>query len=323
MRIGDLEPHDLWRRLAGEGLALDFGVARARVRSPLRGLARVVHLLYAHLPVISAAGFYDISASLERVRGLRRWVRPQVTFMLDGKHPFEPFPADTHLPLLEWGLNWAIANRSNSYLLLHAGAVERAAQGILLPALPGSGKSTLTAAMCSRGYRLLSDEFGPVGLKDGLLFPSVKPIALKNQSIAIIRDFAPGSIIGPEFPKTRKGRVAHLAPSAESMAKRHQPAVPRLIVFPRYDPAAQGSLEPISKSAAFTKLAANSFNYQILGPEGFEALARLIQQCDCFRLNYSRLEDAIAIIDNRIQAAVPAETPTGTALSAPGTELAR
>ncbi len=309
MLIGDLQPRDLRRRLAGEGLALDFGTLRARVRSPLRGLADVVQLLYGQLPVVELTGFFDISAALERVSGLRRWVRPQIMFVLEGKQPFEPFPANTHLPLLEWGLNWAIANRSHRYLVLHAGVVQRAGQGILLPALPGSGKSTLTAALCARGYRLLSDEFGLVRLQDGLVCPSVKPIALKNKSIEVIREFAPEAVIGPVFPKTRKGRVAHVAPTAESVMSRHETAAPRLVVFPRYIEDADPVLEPVSKSQAFIKLAANSFNYQILGPDGFEAMARLVDQCQCFRLRYSRLEDAIGLVERQVGAAAPAKVP--------------
>jgi HprK-related kinase A len=236
-----------------------------------------------------------------------------VTFVLDGREPFDPFPADTHLPMLEWGLNWAIANRSNTTLLLHAGAVERGGRCVLLPALPGSGKSTLTAALATRGYRLLSDEFGAVRLADGLIMPALRPISLKNESIDIIRRFAPDATIGPVFPRTRKGSVAHFAPDAVSAAKRHEPATPALIVFPRFRAGAGTTLEPMPRSQAFTKLAANSFNYEVLGPEGFEAMGRLIERCACFRLSYSRLEEAIEVIGAQLS-----RTTAGQAASQAG-----
>ncbi len=296
VRLGDLSDSAFTSQLAGAGLVLDSGVAITRVRSSVSALAPLLKLLYQHWPWQAPNGFFDIHACLERVGGLRRWLRPQVAFVLDGKRPFEPFPADTHLPLLEWGINWAIAHRSNTNLLLHAGVLERGGRAILLPALPGSGKSTLTAAMTTRGFRLLSDEFGPVRLSDGMLVPALRPVALKNESIDVIRDLAPGATIGPVFPKTRKGRVAHLAPDAHSVANRRQPAVPALVVFPRYVPGTKTALEPIAKAQAFTKLAANSFNYEILGRRGFHAMLRLIERCACYRITYSSLEGAIVAI---------------------------
>jgi HprK-related kinase A len=307
MRIGELELHDVEHRLAAAGLPLDFGMMRARVRADVPGLASTLRLSYAAFPVLEPEGFFDVTASLVLVSGVRRWVRPQVTFRLDGNEPFEPFPADTHQPMLEWGLNWAIANRANGYLLLHAGALERDGRGVLLPALPGSGKSTLTAALSTRGYRLLSDEFGAVRLREGELVPAVRPIALKNQSIEIMRRFAPSSTLGPEFPKTRKGRVAYLAPDAASVEGRQACVQPALVVFPHYEPEASTTLAPMPKSRAFAKLAANSFNYEILGPEGFEAMGRLIEQCTCFRLNYSQLDQAIEAISQQLGLAAPTD----------------
>ena len=99
---------------------------------------------------------------------------------------WSPFPLDTPLPLLEWGTNYVIATRLFCYLLLHAGVVERGGRAIVMPALPGSGKSTLTAALTLRGFRLLSDEFGVVRLGDARLLRMLRPLALKNESIDVI-----------------------------------------------------------------------------------------------------------------------------------------
>ncbi|MBK9234595.1 MAG: hypothetical protein IPO19_00455 [Rhodoferax sp.] len=54
----------------------------------------------------------------------------------------------------------------------------------------------------------------------------LKPIALKNQSIEVIQRFAPHAHMGPEFPKTRKGTVAHLAAELDSVDRRHEAARP-------------------------------------------------------------------------------------------------
>jgi HprK-related kinase A len=227
-------------------------------------------------------------------------MRPQIRFFVDGSFPFEPFPVCNHLPFLEWGMNWSIAHRSNIHLLLHAGVVEKNGQGIVLSALPGSGKSTLTAALVASGYRHFSDEFGVLRLRDHKLIPLLRPIALKNDSIAVILGLRPDVVIGPVFRGTRKGDVAHMAPDAESVARRSEPAEPRLILFPKFVPGAATKLEPEQPSRAFSRLSVNSFNYELLGPESFQALADIVGRCHAYSLHYSDLASAVSAVDRLV-----------------------
>jgi HprK-related kinase A len=300
MRIGDLPAAALAQRMAAEGIVLDIGSASLRVRSDSAGLAQALGTVYAEFPLVDDEVFCQISASIRRVGGTRRLVHPQVEYEVDGSLPFEPFPAHTHLPLLEWGVNWTLAERSNHCLLLHSGVVEKQGVGIVLPAVPGSGKSTLTAALMLSGYRLLSDEFGVVRFEDGALMPMLKGAALKNASIDVIRGAFPHARLGPSFPKTRKGTVAHLAPDAHSVRQRGTPAAPGLIVFPLYQAEAETALEVMGSSQAFSKLVVNSFNYELLGAAGFEAACKVIDACECYRLTYSELASGIQTIDRLV-----------------------
>lgn len=309
MRIGELGEAALAVRLRGRGLALDFGAARARIVTDLPALRANLRLVYSHFPVGPSSGLFDVTARVRRVRGFRRFIRPQIEFAVDGEVPFEPFPAATDLPLLEWGLNWSLAERCNAHLLLHAGVVERGDVGVILPALPGSGKSTLTAALAVSGFRLLSDEFGVVRLDDERCLPMLRPIALKNESIGVISRLRPGVMLGPVFTGTRKGDVAHLGPDAASVARRHVPVRARCIVFPQFQAGAATELEPIARARAFAKLAVNSFNYEVLGPAAFDAVARLIARCDCYRLRYGDLAAAIAAIEGLLPPSPASGTP--------------
>ena len=304
MKLGELPVADFERLLRREGLALQFGPVRVRLRSDVAALAPVLHDLYSAYPVEEPRGFFDITGRLAPVRGVRRFLRPQVALTLDGDSPFEAFPADTHFPLLEWGLNWAIATRTNQHLLLHSGVVERGGHAVILPALPASGKSTLTAALASRGYRLLSDEFGIVRLADARLLPMPRAVALKNESIGIIRAFSPGAVLGPEFPRTRKGTVAHLAPDAASVAACGVAATPALVVFPAYTRGVAAEAEPFPKARAFAKLSVNSFNYELLGPAGFDAVGAIVSRCDCYQLRFGDLDAAIAEIGRLLDARI-------------------
>ncbi len=304
MRMAELPVADVRRRLAGEGLSLDFGLLRARVRADVPGTAETLHRLYGAFPVGVAARFHDISATLRLQRAWRERLRARVQFVLDGETPFEALPVRTHLPMLEWGMNWCVAARGHRHLLLHAGAVARDGLGVLIPAVPGSGKSTLTAALTCRGYRLLSDEFGVLRLRDHRLLPLVRPVALKNESIAVIARFAPQAVLGPIFRNTRKGDVAHLAPDAASVDTRLQPALPALILFPQFRRGAALGIEPVSETLAFVKLSGNSFNYELLGERAFDAAVRLVRACRCYRITYGDLDAAVTAIDDLLHQCV-------------------
>ena len=301
VRIADLSVDLLLQRLSSDGLGIDYGAAKSRIRTALPHVARMVRTIYGGYPAEEAVGMFDVTVDLRRVRGLRGVVRRQCELLCDGVRDLEPFPLDTPLPLLEWGTNYAIATRLFCYLLLHAGVVERGGRAIVMPAMPGSGKSTLTAALTLRGFRLLSDEFGVVRLDDARLLRMLRPLALKNDSIDVIQRFEPTASIGPRFPKTHKGTVAHLAPQSSHVDARHEVANPALVVFPRFDPSAGVVLEPVKKTNAFARLAVNSFNYHALGPDAFDALGQLVEESSCWQLRYSDLDGAIKALGELLE----------------------
>lgn len=287
--------------MSGAGLGFDLGGARVRIRTDVPALADAVSVVYRDYPIEEPGGFFDVTVQVLRVRGLRRHVQPQIQFVVDGDSPFEPFPAAVHLPLLEWGMNYALTERCLHYLLLHSGSVERDGVGIVLPAIPGSGKSTLTAALVSSGrYRLLSDEFGVLSLESGRLQPMLRPIALKNASIDVIRDRFPDARLGPVFPATRKGDVAHVAPPRASVAGRRESVRPGVVLFPQFESGAEARLETIDPALAFSKLTVNSFNYELLGAPAFDLVARTIRSCVCHRLVFGDLGEAIDVIDGLV-----------------------
>jgi HprK-related kinase A len=299
-------------------LLLDYGAAVLRLRTESVPLLAQIQCVYPHFAFIADAGWADLHVQIDLPRGPRRWFAPQCLFRCDGRLPFEPFPADSPLPLLEWGANWLIGQRLNHLLLLHAGAVERDGLAMVLPAMPGSGKSTLTAALSLRGWRLLSDEFGAYDPAEDRFRALLKPTALKNASIDVIRRFAPDAAIGPEFPKTRKGTVAHLAASPDAVARRHEGARPGAFILPRWQAGSPTRLEPVLPESLFGALAFNAFNYRLLGAVGFDAVVSLTRRCPAWQLVYSDLDDAIGAIDAVWPGVVDAHASQATAIADAG-----
>ena len=295
--LSSLSRTALGARLAGPGLTLRTGAFTLQLRSAIPAVADGLALLYADYPLLAADAWTDFQLDLVRPSGPRRWWRPQVRLVADGAALFQPMPLAQALPMFEWGLNWCIANQAHNYLMIHAAVLEQNGRALILPAPPGSGKSTLCAALAHRGWRLLSDELTLLRLDDGLVQPAPRPISLKNASIALIRDYlgsAAHARFSPAVHDTIKGTVAHLRAPDASVLRAAEPARPAWVVFPQYEAGAVATLAPLSKAHAHLQLAANSFNYSLLAADGFNALAGLVSQSGCYTFRYSALDDGVA-----------------------------
>lgn len=304
MTLSELAEADLRARLCGAGLQLSCGPFNFRILSPVDAVADGLRLLYADHRVPSETEFVDFTVSIERSGGLRRFWRPQVKFSYDGTYPFVPMQMDHAFPLLEWAMNWCISSQADHFLLLHAAVVERHGCAVIMPAPPGSGKSTLCAGLVSRGWRLLSDELALLSLSDGLLTPLARPISLKNESLDVIRAFYPDAVLNQVTHHTTKGSVSHMKVPATHLARIGERARPRWVIFPKYVPQASAQLSEHSKAQSLLALGANSFNYSVLGLAGFEELSALVSSCDCYDFQYSQLEQAIAVFDALAQQAI-------------------
>ena len=301
LTLAESAPSTVMRALERSGLWIDLGAVSIHVKSDCRHFAAQLQTAYAEFPFVDQADWADLHVEIQHAKRVRRWVRPQVILRCDGQKPFEPFPSYSALPLFEWGCNWLIGHRFNDLLLLHAGAVERDGLALLLPALPGSGKSTLAAALSWRGWRLLSDEFGAFDPASNTFLALLKPVALKNESIQVVRRFAPDATFGPEFQNTRKGTVAHLAAQRATVELRHSAAKPGAVILPKWEAGSSTRLERVAEHILFPTLGFNAFNYHLLGAIGFSAVVRLVRQCPAWQLVYSDLDDAVAAVETAWQ----------------------
>ena len=295
MKLLQLSPANLRRQLANEGIWLRTGPFSLKVQSKLPHVATALLDLYGQFEVRDAhLAFADFHVQINSPSLLRRWFRPQVNFSFDGEVPFKPLPLDQAYPMLEWGLNWCISMNAHQYLIIHAGVVEKNGLAVILPAPPGSGKSTLTAGLILSGWRLLSDELTLIDRKTGWIHPLPRPVSLKNESIPLIREFSSEAFINRASHDTAKGTVAHLRPPKESVRRQHEPARPGWVIFPKWVASGPTLLTARSKAQTFMFLAQNAFNYSQLGADGFRAGVQLIEQSDCYDFQYSKLDEAIA-----------------------------
>ncbi len=297
MRVSAYNREELRQRLRGAGLRLRTGPFVTCVQTPLASVAEGIGLMYADYPLADDAGFADFHVRLALPASARRWLWPQALFLFDGMPSFKPLPADQAFPMFEWGMNWCVSGHAHGHLIIHAAVLEKQGHAVVMPAPPGSGKSTLCAALSQRGWRLLSDELALVNLADGSIAPLPRPVSLKNASISIMRNFAPDAVFTRAVSDTMKGTVAHMRAPADSVARADECALPGWIIFPRYQADADTTLAPLSRARAFLRVADNAFNYSLLGARGFAGLAQLVDASSCHEFTYSKLDEAIACFD--------------------------
>jgi len=294
LTVASLSRGELHARLAGNGLRLRTGRFAVRLQANVPSVTAGIGQLYGDYPLLAESDFTDFHLRLVRPLSPRRWLRPQVRLECDGYDMYQPMPLQHAFPMFEWGLNWCVSGRAHRYLIVHAAVLEREGRAVILPAPPGSGKSTLTAALAGKGgWRLLSDELTMIDMESGLVVPNPRPISLKNASIDIIRSYVPDAVLSTPVRDTLKGTVAHMRAPGQAVQRAADTAVPAWIVFPHYQAGAATTLEALPRAATFMELAGNSFNYSVLGAAGFATLGRVIDSAAGFRFRYSALDEAL------------------------------
>lgn len=270
-----------------------IGPVGFRVGSDWRMPIAQLETLYAAYP---KPDIPDFSVRLFAARPWRRVLRPAV--MIGGDYVLPeaaPLPLAQALLAAEMGMNLQMALGQRRYLLLHAAAVERGGEALILTGVSGAGKSTLAALLSLRGWRLMGDEFALLDPETGLIHAFPRLVSLKNASIATLQAEAPADRFGPRLEGTPKGTIQHLVPDAAAVAAMDVPARPALLLFPSFghEPATRGVLP----SETFVRLTQASTNYVALGERGFAALTSLVTTVPAHAIDYPDTASAVAQVE--------------------------
>jgi hypothetical protein len=136
----------------------------------------------------------------------------------------------------------------------HAALVGLNDAAILLPAAPGSGKTTLTVAATASGLRYLSDELTLVGA-DFRAQGVPMPPCIKAEGWAVVQRWDPR--VDTVAPLRRRDgvRVKYLVQGYLEQARQCLPAMQvRAIAFPRYRADGEDLVRPLSPAECFDRL---------------------------------------------------------------------
>ncbi len=301
MKLSELSVELFRHHLAADGIYLHTGPFVSRIQTRIPSVVENLYKLYQANELSLEPIFADFHICLDAARGLRRWLKPQVFFYLDGKIPFKPLPYDQAYPMLEWGMNWCISNHAHQYLILHAAVVEKNKRAIVMPARPGAGKSTLTAGLVSRGWRLLSDELALICPDTLELVGLSRPVNLKNESIGIMKQFVPDASFSDETKDTNKGTVSLMQAPVDSVERVGERAKISCFVIPEYINKHATQFDRLNKGEMFMHVADNAFNYSLHGLSGYKTVGDILEFADAWQLTYSGLAEAIDTFDKLVE----------------------
>lgn len=170
----------------------------------------------------------------------------------------------------------------------HATALEKNGRGILIPGFSGRGKTTAFLSLLRSGYRYLSDDHPFFRLHDDRveLLPYPLKINVTEDTISFFPELraAASSILRAGVPK--RYFYAQEVYSGQLGA----PCEPAVILFPEVIDSPHSCMEPLPKRLALEMILPHSllvYDAEVARRE-FEALARLVQRTDCYRLHFGR-----------------------------------
>ena len=257
-------------------------------------------LVYGDAPISETPA--DFAITLENSSFMRRWLKPQINFRCDQHSPFKPLPSSQAYAVMEWGMNWCIAAHEYSRFLLHAAVLVKDGKAIVLPALPGSGKSTLSAFLGLNGWSVYSDEMAVIDIDSQQVLPLFRPVCLKNNSITLLKEWHPNAIVTPICRDTQKGDVAHVKVLNWIQYQQLTPAPICSIIFPKYQAGKDLAIYQLDQLDAFNQVSRNAFNYSVLGQTAFEIATSLVSSAGLYQVEYSELTELAVFFDELVSA---------------------
>jgi HprK-related kinase A len=298
--LKELSQPRLKELLANGALKLRIGPYIYQIQSDLPVIQSGLETLYGDFKVAEDSTFVDFNIALSQ-RGIGQKLRSRAEFLFDYLSPFDTIPISQAYAFLEWGMNWCVSLHQNEYLKLHAAVVAKNQVGVIMPGVPGAGKSTLSAALGLSGWRVLSDEHALISPGSTDLTHLCRPISLKNESIQAIKDFSSHAIFGPLNENTHKGVVAHIKADLVSDSHNSSPVPAKIMVFPKFSKEETQQILPRRRTTSFMLASYHSFNYSLLGVQGFESMGKLVDEVQCFDLTYRDLDWAVYAMEELVR----------------------
>ena len=207
-------------------------------------------------------------------------------------------------------LAWEQLRNDASLLCIHAAAIEVRGRLVVIPNKRRAGKSTLTAALAARGYRVFTDDFLPLGINEqqqlcGIssgIAPRLRlplPAGFGEQNTRFVENNA-----GPFNPQYK-----YLKLGQNSLAgKNDMLPIGGIMVLNRDDDNPLLMSQPETSDILRTLITQN-FAREMKSSGILRSLEFLVSHARCYELSYANVDQALDLID---QTFLAWDTPVST-----------
>ena len=200
--------------------------------------------------------------------------------------------AEEVAPVLKARLMTEILETGAHELALHAASLVRNERLLLIAGAPGAGKTTLTLALEHAGFGFAGDDLALLdssGRITGVPFAA----AVKSGAWPLVAGFRPDVFGLPVFRRPDRKRVRYVTPIAP-ISVRPGP-VGWIVLLRRRNGNGAAVLRRLDMVEALQGILKGAYaRHHRLTKAGFSALVSAVEDARYFELSFSRLEDAIA-----------------------------
>jgi hypothetical protein len=247
---------------------LGFDVA---LRATDRPMVELLTELYAPM---GTTGESEHVLSISSTRGA---ARTSWDLHLDGTRLIRTAAPSIAFQHLLWEANRQAIDQTHDLVLVHASAAVVDDTAIVMPGPMGAGKSTLVAGLVRAGATYLTDEVVAIDPATGLVRPYPKYLSLGPALADLVPERDPWlrSVVGDQ---------QLVAPDSIRPGVIAAPALPRLVVAPRYERGARAASAPLGPAAALSTLAQHAFHLERDAPRILATLTAMVERSSCFEL---------------------------------------
>lgn len=186
-----------------------------------------------------------------------------------------------------------VLSRATYDVAIHAATLLCGDRALLLFGAPGAGKTTLSLGLVQAGFGFGGDDVALVRA-GGLCRPLPFASAVKDGSMPLLQDHIAGLGQLPVFRRPDGKQVRYVLPEAPLTGA--EGAVGWIILLD-WRAGSAAELHPVEAGEALQGVLADSFAQEgELTLSGFRTLARVLGDAQVYRLRYSGLEEAVALI---------------------------